>query len=257
MKRISSALAACIASLAAFAAQAADLTAAQIVDRNVAARGGLDAWRAISSISMSGDMDAGGKTDAKLPFVMSLKRPHKSRLEIRFQDKTALQVFDGVQGWKYRPFLNREDVDPFSAAEASSAAATAELDGPLVDYVKKGTQVALEGTEAVEGKNAYKLKVTPKAGPSFNLWIDSVSFLEVKIDGEPRRLDKKVHPVAVFYRDYKTVGAVKVPYTMETVVEGVKATRKMTFKTVTINPPLADTLFAKPQPGPEKGPAAQ
>jgi hypothetical protein len=257
MKRFSSAIVACLALLAASGAPAADLTAAQIVDKNVAARGGLEAWRAVSSISLSGDLDAGGKTDVKLPFVMLMKRPHKSRLEIRFQDMTALQAYDGAQGWKYRPYLNREDVEPFNAAEAKSAAATAELDGPLVDYAKKDTRVELVGAEPVEGKSAYKLKLTPKAGPAFNLWVDAASFLEVKIDGEPRQLDKRPHKVAIYYRNYKAVNGLKVPFMLETVVDGVKGTRKMVIKTVMINPPLADDLFAKPQPALLKGAAPQ
>jgi hypothetical protein len=36
--------------------------------------------------------------------------------------------------------------------------------------------------------------------------------------------------------------------TLETVVDGVKPSHKISFQTVTMNPPLADTLFAKPQP---------
>ena len=52
-------------------------------------------------------MDAGGKTETKLPFVFTMQRPNKSRLELRFEDQTAVQTFDGTQGWKYRPFLGR------------------------------------------------------------------------------------------------------------------------------------------------------
>lgn len=236
-----------LASLAGSAVLAADLSAAQIVEKNVAARGGLDAWRAVSSLTLSGEMDAGGKQDAKLPFVMSMKRPHKSRLEIRFLEQAAVQVYDGVQGWKLRPFLGRNEVEPFLAAEAKSAAAAAELDGPLVDYARKGTKVELQGMEAVEGKNAYKLKLTMKGGEQLNLWVDAERFLEVKIDGEPRKLDGKMRKVAVFYRDYKTVNGLTVPYTLETVVDKVKQTRKMTIQKVAVNPPLDDALFAKPQ----------
>jgi hydroxylamine reductase (hybrid-cluster protein) len=54
--------------------------------------------------------------------------------------------------------------------------------------------------------------------------------------------------VAVFFRDYKTVGGLNIPHTLETVVEGVKQTRKIVVKTVTINPKLDDALFGKPQP---------
>jgi outer membrane lipoprotein-sorting protein len=237
----------CLAAWAASAAGASDLTVAQIVDKNIAARGGLQAWRAVNSLTLSGEMDAGGKADPKLPFVWSMKRPHMSRLEIKVADQTAVQVFDGRQGWKVRPFLNRNDVQPYTAAEAKSAAGWQELDGPLVDYAAKGTQVALAGKESVEGRENYKLKLTYTSGEQRTLWIDAKTFLDTKIDGEPRKLDGKPHKVAVFYRDYRTVKGLTVAHTLETVVDGVKQSHKITIKEVAVNQPLQDGLFRKPQ----------
>ncbi len=40
------------------------LPVGQIVDRNIAARGGLAAWRAVNGLSISGEMDAGGHDEA-------------------------------------------------------------------------------------------------------------------------------------------------------------------------------------------------
>jgi len=74
------------------------LTAAQIADKNVAARGGLTAWRAVQSIKMTGRMEVGGKANNELPFTLQMKRPNKQRLTIEFAGQTAVQ---GVrrQGW--------------------------------------------------------------------------------------------------------------------------------------------------------------
>jgi hypothetical protein len=255
MKRLSF-LASGVLSLVAVAAAAANdptptaanLTATQIVDRNVAARGGLEAWRAINSLTLTGKLEAGGKTNPELPFVMKMKRPHKSRLEIRFKDQTSIQVYDGAAGWKVRPFLNRDEVEPYTPAEAKQAKAWEELDGPLIDYAKKGTKVALIGTEAVEGHNAYKLKLTMKDGQERNVWIDAGTFLERKIDGEPRKVDGKMRNVAVFYRDFKKQGALVVPSVLETRVDAPKQTpHKMRIETIAVNEPMADGLFAKPQ----------
>jgi outer membrane lipoprotein-sorting protein len=222
------------------------ITAAQIADRNVKARGGLKAWQAVQSLRLTGELDVGGTEDPKLPFVLSLKRPHKSRLEITFAGKNAVQVYDGKQGWKLRPFLNRDDVDPFKPDELKSAASSSELDGPLVDYAKKGTRLELVGAEKVEGRKTYKLKLTSKDGTERFLWVDAGTFLETKIAGDPRKLDGRPHDVAIFYRDYRTVSGLKVPYALETVVAGVRGSHKMTFKSVAVNPALDDALFTKP-----------
>jgi hypothetical protein len=223
------------------------LSAAQIVERNVAARGGLQAWRAVNSLSMSGKIDAGGKKEVALPFVMTMKRPHKSRFELRFQEQTAVQVYDGAQGWKVRPFLGRDEVEPYTPAEAKSAAALTELDGPLIDYAAKGTTVELQGVDAVEGHSAYKLRLTMKDHVQRHLWIDAKSFLELKIDGEPRKLDGRMRNVVIYYRDYKTENGLTVPYLMETVAAGAKASHKISIEHVTVNPPADDAMFAKPQ----------
>ncbi|AXV77025.1 MULTISPECIES: outer membrane lipoprotein-sorting protein [Ralstonia solanacearum species complex] len=228
-------------------ASASQLSAAQIAERNVVARGGLQAWRAVNSMVMSGQIEAGGKKNTTLPFVMTLKRPHKNRLEIRFQGQTALQVYDGSQGWKVRPFLGRDEVDPYTPDELKSAAASSELDGPLMDYASKGTRIAVQGVETVEGHRAYKLNLTMKDGSTRHLWIDAATFLDIKIDGEPRRLDGKMHDVAIYFRDYRTEHGLKVPHVLETAVQGVKQTHKITIERVAVNAPVDDALFAKPQ----------
>jgi outer membrane lipoprotein-sorting protein len=225
-----------------------ELTAAQIVEKNVAARGGLQAWRAVQTLSMSGKMEAGGKQNAQLPFVIEMKRPHKSRVEIAFANDKAVQIYDGANGWKLRPYLGRRDVEPYSADEMKEASMVSDLDGLLVDYATKGTHVDLEVLEKVEGNDAYKLKLTLKGGQMMHVWVDTQTFLEVKVEGIPRRMDGKMRPVEVYYRDYKSVNGLMVPYVLETTVQGVKQSHKMSLETVVVNPKLDDSLFGKPNP---------
>ena len=224
------------------------LTVAQIVEKNVSAKGGLQAWRTVQALSFSGKLDAGGTENVQLPFVLEMKRPRKSRIEIKFAGKTAVQVYDGVNGWKVRPFLGHSDAEPFTAQEMKKASQEQDLDGPLVDYAAKGTKVELVGIEQVEGRDAYKLKLTLKGNQVRRVWIDAQTFLEIKIEGAPRRLDGKLHPVAIYLRDYKSLQGLMIPYLLETTVESVKVPEKMAIESVVVNPKLEDSLFAKPAP---------
>ncbi len=226
--------------------QADRLTAAQIVEKNVTARGGLQAWRAVQTLSMSGKMDAGGKQDVQLPFVLEMKRQRKTRLELQFNGQTAVQVYDGTNGWKLRPFLNRHDVEPYTPEELKAASMQMDLDGPLVDYAAKGTRVQLEGIEQVEGHDAYNLKLTLKSGQVQHIWVDAQTFLDVKVEGTPRRLNGKFHPVATYLRDYRSVNGLMIPYVNETVVESVKKTEKIIVEKVIVNPNLEEARFSKP-----------
>jgi len=263
------------------AAAQAKLTAAQVVEKNVAARGGAQAWKGVQTMSWSGKMDAGAgdslersrrfaqneghlsnsrmshgnmsgadKKDnqVQLPFRHEMKRPNKSRTEIDFAGKTAVQVFDGSNGWKYRPFLNRTDVEPFSADETKVESEDPGIGGYLLDYAARGSKVDLEGMEKVEGHDAYKLKVTAKTGSVKNVWVDAQSFLDVKVSGNPRRMDGKMHSVYIFQRDFRDVQGVKVPFVLETAVDGYRETHKAMLETVAVNPKLNDSAFTKPQP---------
>jgi outer membrane lipoprotein-sorting protein len=284
MGALAAALAVICAGSAAWSqdAKPAALSAAQIVEKNIAARGGGSAWHGVQAVTWSGTMDAGSADSAErskryiqdnavknskkelaalssgkgnvpddkqveLPFTLSMERPHKSRLELQFSGKTAVQVFDGSAGWKVRPYLNRNDVEPFSAAELQLESKKPELDGPLVDYAAKGTKVELAGVEPVEGSPAYKLKVTAKSGVVQNIWIDAKSFLDVKVEGSPRRMDGRMRTVWVYQRDFRDVQGVKIPFVLETAVDGYRETHKITLTKVTVNPKLDDALFTKPK----------
>src|ERR1700682_2638225 len=261
------------------------LTAQQIVEKHVAARGGLQAWRAVQSMSWSGKMEAGvgdsvarsknwvaqtwgrksgtiraaalekaakgtaPKPEAKqvqLPFVMDVKRPGMSRVELEFAGKTAIQVFDGKNGWMMRPYLNRGNWEPFSPAQTESQFGKWDVDGPLFDYAAKGTKVALEGVDKVDGQDSYRLKLTLKDGKVQHIWIDAHTFLDVKVEGAPRRMDGRMHTVYVYQRDFRPVKGVLVPFALETVVDGYPDTHKMVIEKVGLNPKLDDALFTKP-----------
>jgi hypothetical protein len=221
----------------------ANLTINEIVEKNAIARGGLSAWRSIQSMKMSGEMDAG--KGIRLPFQMELKRSHKMRLELQIKGDTAVQVFDGKQGWKLRPFLGRSTVEKMSPEELRSAAAETELDGALMDYMAKGYQLELVGVEQVEEKDAYKLKLTLPGNLVRHVWVDAASLLEVKIDGS-RKMDGKDRTMETYLRDYKLHNGLLVPHLLETVTEGVKGSQKLVVDSVVLNPPLADERFSKP-----------
>jgi hypothetical protein len=194
--------------------------------------------------------------EAQLPFLLEMKRPRKSRLELKVHGQTSVQVYDGVNGWKLRLYLNRKDFEPYSEEELKLASTQPDLDGPLVDYASKGSRVELDGTEQVEGRDTYKLKVAEKNGHTFHVWIDAKTFLEAKIEGPPRRLDGVEHPVEVYYRDYRTVDGLQIPFLLETRVLSVGTNalglrdapvppEKIVIDKVVVNPKMEEKLFSK------------
>jgi outer membrane lipoprotein-sorting protein len=224
----------------------ARLTAIQIVQKNIEARGGLAAWRAIDSVTMIGKI-AIGKNDPQISFVLDVKRPGKARIKVQFNGQTAVHVYDGENAWKVMPFLDRYDAEPYPTQEMDDAPAGMDLEGPLMDYEAKRTFVELEGMEKVEDRNAYRLRLTMKEGTVRRIWVDAQTFLDVKVDASPRRLNGQLRAVATYYRDYRPVRGLMIPHLFETAVEGVTQTEKVSIEEVAINPKLDDKLFMKPE----------
>jgi hypothetical protein len=156
-------------------------------------------------------------------------------------------VYDGSNGWMMRPYLNRDDWEPFSPDQAKEEAGNPGLDGPLLDFATKGTKVELESVEPVESRDAYKLKLTMKSGDVRHVWIDAQTFLDVKVEGTPRRMDGLMRTVWVYQRDFRSVQGLMVPFVLETAVDGYKDTHKMVIEKVGLNPQLDDSLFVRPK----------
>ena len=116
----------------------------------------------------------------------------------------------------------------------------------------------LSEEEKIEQIRLKKLKLSLKDGRQLHVWIDARTFLEVKIEGQPRRLDGRLHPVEVYYRDYRKVSGLEIPFLLETrvlpftsTVKGFKDTpvppEKIIIDSVVVNPKLDASLFMKPE----------
>ena len=112
--------------------------------------------------------------------------------------------------------------------------------------------------EKVEGRDTYKLKVIDKNQQALHVLVDAKTFLESKVEGQPRRLDGTDHAVEVYYRDYRPVDGLQIAFVMETRVFPVTKTvlglrdipvppEKIIIDKVVVNPKLHAKLFSKPE----------
>jgi hypothetical protein len=116
--------------------------------------------------------------------------------------------------------------------------------------------------DKVEDRDAYKLKLTMKNGSAIHVWIDAQTFLEAKMEGQPRRLDGTEHPVEIYFRDYRAVSGLQIPFLLETRVLPVAQTKlgvkdppvpseKTVIEKVMVNPRIDQSHFSKPELGVE------
>jgi hypothetical protein len=227
------------------------LSVQQIVERNVAARGGLEAWRKVGTMVWAGYIQSAHAPVPSMRFTLEQQRPNKTRFEVNALGQKTVRVFDGMQGWKLRAAQNvgRAEAQPFAAEELKFARAGQGIDGPLIDSAAKGNLVTLEGLDEIEGHTAYRLEVRLLAGERDRLWIDAKSFLELRcdrvVDGPgPAGLPRKV--VSLAYRDYKSFDGLKMPSVIETSGDAHSTPDRIVIERVVVNASLEPWAFVNP-----------
>jgi outer membrane lipoprotein-sorting protein len=223
-------------------------TVDEIIAKNVQARGGAEKLKSVKSIKSTATMSMGPGMEA--PGILIQKRPTLARLEFTVQGLTAVQAYDGKNGWQIMPFMGKKDPELMSADEAKEIEENADLDGPLVDYKSKGHQVELQGKEKIEGTDAYKLKVTLKNGDVQTIYIDADSFLDIK-EVTQRTVRGTEQEIESAIGDYKAVNGIMFPFAVESGIKGTDQKQKLTITKVELNVPTDDSIFKMPAAAPK------
>jgi outer membrane lipoprotein-sorting protein len=226
------------------ASPVAGQTADELIAKYIAARGGLENLRAVQTMRLTGTMKAG--TDS-LPSILELKRPNKSRWEFTLEGQTAVEAFDGKGGWTWIPFAGQTEPQPMSDEDSADAELQADIDGPLVDYQKKGSKVELLGHDPAFHPEDWKLKVTLKSGEVRYVYLDpktylqTVSVLRRKVDGNDVEVRSEVS-------DYRKVGAVLLPHAFKASTSDGSQSQTLQFERIDLNVPIDDDRFRMPIP---------
>jgi hypothetical protein len=221
-------------------------SADEIVARNVAARGGLDAWRKVQTMVWMGHVESARAPAPSMPFALEQKRPNKTRLQIDAVGQRAVRVFDGARGWKVLPGQGQPSVQPYTAPELKSAQAGHGIDGPLLDHAAKGNAVTLESLDELGGRRAYHLKVSLAKGGDEDVWVDTETWLEVRYDRMAEASSGGLRRVSVTYADYRDVDGLKLPFLIETGGGSGATPDRMRIDRVVLNAPLDDATFGNP-----------
>ena len=142
-----------------------------------------------------------------------------------------------------------------SAEDISNIADESDFDGPLVDYQAKGNQIELAGKEDVEGKPAYRLKLTSKKGETRSYLFDAASFHLVRWEGIRKVGDKEV-PWESLFRDYRDVNGLMFAFEIDSDAPGTEQSQKIIADKIELDPQIDESHFGKPPaPAPPEEPA--
>jgi outer membrane lipoprotein-sorting protein len=222
-----------------FAAGASAQTVDEIISHNIQAHGGLEKIETVKTIRTTGKFDAEG---FRGNFLQENKRPDKVREETIIQGLAQVRAYDGTTGWQINPFGGRKDPALLSADDLKSLIEDADIDGQLVNYKQKGYTAELQGHDSMEGTDCYKIKLTLKNGDVRYYYLDTDSFLELKIEDQ-RTIRGTIQYSETYFGDYEKVDGIYYPFAFESGEKNNPDRVKYTVDKVEINVPLSDELF--------------
>ena len=226
------------------------ITLDELLAKNLAARGGAANVQKLKSLRLTGRADFGGTgrrgSTIETAWAQVQARPGKMRSEVTRQGLTAVQAWNGKEGWKLSPFRGRREPERASQDDARSLAQDADVEGHLISWREKGNRVEYLGVEDVDGTPAHKLRVALKDGDVQYVYLDPEAFLEIRIVNE-RRVRGAEQITEADLGAYGQVAGVWIPTSIHQGRKGAPRTAHFTVEKAEANVAVDDRIFDYPQ----------
>jgi outer membrane lipoprotein-sorting protein len=216
----------------------------EIIEKHIEALGGMEKLQAIKSIKIAGK-SAVTAMGFEAEFTRQSKRPHFIRLDVNIQGQSMVQAYDGENAWQIVPFTGNLDPQPMPDFQAKGFKIQADIDGPLIDYKKKGHKIELIGKEDLEGTEVYNLKITLKSGEIINMFIDSEHYLALKSKAKVAGPGGNEIESETYFSDYKLVDGTMMPHSI-TMKNPSQGSVEITVTEAKTNVEMDDSLFKMP-----------
>ncbi|RMH20887.1 MAG: DUF1579 domain-containing protein [Acidobacteria bacterium] len=224
--------------------QAGGMTAEEVIEKHVAARGGREAWAKIRSLKITGDFTAFSKVS---PFTLHRKRAGDAvlyHLDHKLGDKLVVVGYDGETYWWDNRWF-QEGAQAIKGADLAVVERDAEMTTPFFDYREKGHKVKLAGAVTIDGLETLALELERADGSRETWYLDPETYLEVARDSPASDFGRPAEQ-RTYYDDFRRVGEVVMPFFVES--QWYTRDRVMAIAEVEINPEIDDELFRMPLP---------
>lgn len=217
----------------------ADFDAEEVLEKHFRAKGQ-------SRLLQKKTRRASGKVmqqNIKSDFTQLIKRPNKYYFEGDFQGQTLKQGFDGTKGWKLASWIGDKAVE-VTGFELEALKLQSQLDGEIYNWKKKGMKLSPVGIENIDGRSFYVVKIIRPNGMKADYYIDRQNFRVFKNKMKMTAQGQEV-TYESFFRNYKTIDGISLPYEFETTVNGMSVSKIIIEKyEFGVNAP--DSLFEMP-----------
>ncbi len=217
-------------------------TMEDVLALNYQGRGGLERLKSLTGWQLTGKIVVPAQ-ELDMPVTIWQQRPDRMRVESIFQGKKIIQASDGRVAWWIMPFLSVA-AQEMPAEQGRLFREQADFANPLVVYKERGYVLELLGKEDLDGKPAFRLKLTRDNGKEIVIFLDAGSGVELK-SAQRIRNGEKDALVEILYSDYRPVNGCLMPFAIENRLDG-QTQMRMSFETIEINPVLEAAFFTMP-----------
>jgi outer membrane lipoprotein-sorting protein len=223
------------------AAQKGAPTAAEIIEKSIAATGGRAASQNLKTTMAKGTMSMPGRgMSSSIEFYA--KTPNKRLIATDIEGVGRIRRgFDGEVAWIEDPLRGPVSLD---GAELEDARREAEFNAELkwTDIYKKAEVI---GKEKLNGRDAWGVRLTPATGAPVTRYYDAETFLLVRQVGRSETPQGPLD-VRVDFADYRDAGGgIQAPFMMRQSTPVGEFLIQMT--EIRNNVDIDDTVFAKPE----------
>jgi hypothetical protein len=215
-------------------------TADEIISKYLQFTGGVQHWTAVKSITTTGTYNYGG---VEFPYTAYSKAPNRYKYVVTYNGKSFAQAFDGKTGWRIDGFKNEttKTILVDKQAKAMANEADVELESPFINYRQKGHSIFLEGTDTVNSRTCYKIKLVSD-GDTTVYFFNSNDFALVKKQAISKNTEMENALMDIFYDNYETTGNIKLPHKITCTTAGQRIL-VISVATVKLNDSIPDNLF--------------
>ena len=205
--------------------------------------GGLDKLKALNAVKLTGKMPT---PMGNFSMIIYKKSPNLSRTEVDFQGQLMVQAFDGETAWMINPMMGSTEPQKLEGEMAKSIIDQAEFEDPFIDYVAKGHEVTLEGSDTIEGVECHKIKLVMNKNNEEDentqfYYLDKELFMLLLVKSWVNGME-----VNTYMSDYQEVeGGLIMAFKIEVEMAG-QPPQIVSIDTVDVNVEMDDGLFKFP-----------
>lgn len=232
-----------LASLLATAALAEAPSAAEIVERYVAARGGAERWAAVESLELSGAYAAFSE---KAPFTLLRGRGDRYLLQFTLLGSPAVRARDGEGPWWVHGLIQPEAAR-ITEGPYKSLLERESIFGPaLLGHEARGWKVEAASAGDVDGRPTVNLEVTLPDGAKETWFLDAETYLEVAVDSQVIDYTQGPKPMRqrAFFDDFREVDGLVLPFRVD--FEFGARLEAMEVERASVGGAVDDSRFAPP-----------